>query len=65
MFQPKKNSKIKYDFNKVLYKKRINVEHSFQKLKTFRRVCTRYDSNFDTFYSFVYLATSIIIFNSI
>lgn len=61
----KKNSKIVYDFDKILYKKRINVEHTFQKLKTFRRVNIRYDSNFCTFCSFIYLATFIIIFNAI
>ncbi len=62
---PKKNTKVKYHFNKKLYKKRINIEHTFQKLKVFKRIQIRYDSNIDTYYSFVYLATSLIILNNI
>lgn len=41
MITKKKNSKTNYYFNKKLYKKRNLVEHTFQKLKLFRRVSTR------------------------
>lgn len=66
LFVPaKKNSKIKYPFNKKLYKKRIIIEHSFQKLKVFRRIQLRYDSDIETYLSFLYLATSFLIFNNL
>jgi transposase len=63
---PKKTNAIKtYTFNKLLYKKRIFIEHTFQKLKTFRRIAIRYDSLIDTYFAFVYLAISHIIYNKI
>jgi transposase len=62
---PKKNCKKRYPFNKKLYRKRIRVEHAFQKIKAFRRIQIRYDSNIDTFLGFIYLATSFLIFNNL
>ncbi len=59
---PKKSNMIKtYDFDKQIYKKRIFVEHSFQKLKINRRINCRYDSLFSTYYSFVYLGACKIL----
>jgi len=56
--------KIK-DINKVrkftcreeeIYKKRINVEHMFCRLKSNRRLQNRYDSKIESFNGFIYLA---------
>jgi transposase len=57
----KKNSKQNYFFDKKLYKSRIKVENSFQKLKAFRKIMWRYDSLFSNYCSFVLLASSILI----
>ena len=48
-----------------LYKKRINVEHTFQKLKLFKRIQLRYDSNITSYFSFVFLACSLLIFRKL
>jgi len=56
----KKNSHIDYYFDAELYKNRITIEHSFQKLKRFKRIQLRYDSNMDTYESFVYCAVILM-----
>ena len=61
----KKNMAPDPTFDKVLYKKRIFVEHSFQKLKSFKRIQLRYDSLLSNFSSFIFLAVSHIIFNKL
>jgi transposase len=63
MVSPKKNLKTKYYFDKILYKKRINVEHTFQRLKVFKRIQIRYDMFIENYYGFLYLASSILIYN--
>jgi putative transposase len=65
MVPNKLNAKNKLPFDKKLYKKRIIIEHTFQKLKNFRRINMRYDSYFSTFLSFIFLSASIIIFKKI
>jgi len=65
MIPKKSNAKITYHFDPILYKKRIFVEHSFQKLKIFRRIAIRYDSLLKTYLSFLFLAVSQIIFKKI
>ncbi len=62
---PKKNLKIIYYFDKVIYKKRIHVEHTFQRLKAFKRIQIRYDQYIDSYYNFVYLASAFLIFNKL
>ena len=52
-------------FDKELYRKRIHVEHSFQKLKVFKRIQIRYDSLITSFSSFIFLATSQIIYKKL
>lgn len=61
MVAPKKNIRVIHYFYKNIYKKRIFVEHTFQKLKAFKRIQIRYDFNINTYHSFVYLASSILI----
>lgn len=65
MVAKKKNAKTKYKFNKKTYKKRIIIENTFQKLKIFRRIQIRYDSLVNTYFGFLFLAISIIIFKNI
>jgi len=60
MIPKKSNMKQFYQFDKNLYKKRIIVEHAFQKIKAFRKI-----ANIINYLSFLYLATSILIFNNI
>ena len=64
MIPKKSNSKTSYTFDNILYKKRIYVEHAFQKLKLFRRIQIRYDSLLNSYLSFVLLAVSNIIFKN-
>ena len=59
----KKNSKINYYFNDFLYKKRIIIEHSFQKIKTYRRISIRYDNYINSYKNFLYIALTDIITN--
>jgi len=65
MVAKKKNAKSIYKFNKKIYKKRIIIENTFQKLKIFRRIQIRYDSLVNTYFGFVFLAISSIIFKNI
>jgi len=60
IYPPKRNMK-QQTIDKQLYKKRIYVEHAFQKLKQFKRISVRYDSNVETFTSFVYLSLAVLI----
>jgi transposase len=61
VYPPKKNMKNVIPINKKLYKQRIRVEHSMQKLKLFKRIQLRYDSSILSYSSFVFLALSIMI----
>jgi len=65
IYPHKKNMKPNHTFDKILYKKRIFVEHSFQQFKLFRRVATRYDSDINTFSSFVFFACSLMIYRNL
>jgi len=65
IYPQKKNMKIDFTFDKTLYKKRIYIEHSFQKLKLFKRLQLRFDSTIETFKSFIFLAVSQIIFRKL
>ena len=65
IFPPKSNMKPDLSFDKVLYKKRIYVEHSFQKLKLFKRIQLRSDSSILNFTSFILLAASELIFRKL
>jgi transposase len=65
VYPTKKNMKPNPEFDKILYKKRIFVEHSFQKFKLFKRVAIRVDSFLEHFSSFVFLACSMMIHRKI
>lgn len=57
---PRKNRIDERDFDKVLYKERNLVERLFQKLKSYRRIATRYERSVTHYYSLLYLVSSVI-----
>jgi transposase len=57
---PKSNRKVQREYDRELYKRRNLIERSFNKLKRFRRIATRYDRKAVYFSSFVYLAASLL-----
>jgi transposase len=58
---PKKNRKAAWEYDKELYKKRNEVERLFRRLKSFRRVFTRYDKLDVCFLAFVHFAMICIL----
>lgn len=57
---PKSNRLDPLPYSKAAYRKRHKVENYFERLKTFRRVATRYDKLAVTFLGFVYLAAIVV-----
>lgn len=53
---PKSNRKNPWDYDKLLYKQRNQVERLFRRLKRFRRIFTRYDKLDVIFLAFVHFA---------
>ena len=53
---PKSNRKEPWEYDKELYKRRNEVERYFRRLKSFRRVFTRYDKLDVMYSSFVVFA---------
>ena len=56
---PRSNRKVQREYDKELYKERNLIERTFNKLKRYRRIATRYDRKALYFCSFVYLAASL------
>ena len=50
---PKKNRKQPWEYDKVIYKRRNEIERLFRRIKEFRRVFTRYDKLDVMFAAFV------------
>ncbi|WP_424511433.1 IS5 family transposase [Rubrobacter taiwanensis] len=57
---PKSNRREQREYDKELYKERNLIERTFNKLKSFRRIATRYDRKALYFRSFLYLAASLL-----
>lgn len=57
---PKSDRKVKREYDKELYKERNLIERTFNKLKRFRRIATRYDRKAIYFESFLHLAASLM-----
>lgn len=53
-----RNVKIKH--SKRLYKKRSLIEQFFQRIKSFRRIATRYEKSGKMFKSMIYIACALI-----
>ena len=56
---PKKNFKEQWEYDKELYKRRNEVERFFRRLKSFRRIFTRYDKLDIVFAGFILFAMII------
>jgi transposase len=56
---PKSNRLDPLPYRKASYRKRHLVENFFQKIKTFRRVATRYDKLAETYFGWVLIATVV------
>jgi transposase len=56
---PRSNRTHPQPFSRILYRKRHLVENFFEKIKTFRRVATRYDKLAETFFGWVLLAVIV------
>lgn len=56
---PRSNRKAQREYDEELYKERNLIERTFNKLKRYRRLATRYDRKALHFSSFVYLAASL------
>lgn len=59
---PKSNRKNPWEYDRILYKLRNQVERLFRRIKRFRRIFTRYDKLDIMFLSFIFLA---LIFDSL
>jgi transposase len=57
---PRKNRKVQYAYNKVIYKQRNIIERMFCRLKDWRRIATRFDRNLKNFLAAVTLAATVI-----
>ena len=57
---PKSNRREQREYDKELYKERNLIERIFNKLKSFKRIATRYDRKSIYFESFLYLAASLM-----
>lgn len=60
---PKRNRKVKRDYDKHIYKMRHLIENFFCKIKQFRAIATRYDKLDSTFLGAIFLTASIIWLN--
>ena len=54
--RPRRNRKVKLEFDKEQYRERHLVECFFQKLKRNRRICTRYEKFASRSLAFIHLA---------
>lgn len=57
---PRKNRKIKYDYDKAIYKKRNVIERMFCRFKDWRRIATRFDRNIKNFMAAVTIAAIVM-----
>jgi transposase len=57
---PRRNRKIQYEYDKLIYKQRNIIERMFCRLKDWRRIATRFDRNIKTFMGAIALAATVI-----
>ena len=58
---PKSNRKEPWDYDKIRYTNRNQVERFFNRLKNFRRIATRYDKRLRYYLAFVHLAAALVL----
>ena len=57
---PRKNRKIQYHYDAVIYKQRNVVERLFCRIKDWRRIATRFDRNIKNFMAAIAIAATVI-----
>ena len=57
---PRKNRKIKYEYDTAIYKQRNVIERMFCRLKDWRRLATRFDRNIKNFMAAIALVAAVI-----
>ena len=57
---PRRNRKEQRDYDKEIYKERNLVERCFLKLKSYRRIATRYERLARNYLSMLYLVSAVI-----
>ena len=56
---PRKNRKVQYHYDKVLYRQRHKIENVFARIKDWWQVATRYDRCAHTFMSAISIAATV------
>jgi transposase len=57
---PRSHRKLQYEYDKGLYKERNLIERTFNRLKDFRRIATRFDRNRKTYMAALCIIAAII-----
>ena len=57
---PRKNRKIRYDYDQAIYRERNIIERMFCRLKDRRRIATRFEHNIKKFIAAIALAAALI-----
>ena len=57
---PRRNRKVRYRYDKQLYKQRNRIERMFVRLKDYRRIATRFDRNVRNYMAAVCIAVTVI-----
>lgn len=57
---PRRNRKVRYRYDKQIYKQRNRVERMFGRLKDYRRIATRFDRNVRNYMAAVCIAVTVI-----
>jgi len=57
---PRRNRKVRYRYDKQIYKQRNRVERMFGRLKDYRRIATRFDRNVRNYLAAVCIAVTVI-----
>ena len=57
---PRKGRKVRFRYDKQIYKLRNRIERSFGRFKDYRRVATRFDRNVRNFMATICIAATVI-----
>ena len=57
---PRRNRKVRYRYDKQIYKQRNRVERMFGRLKDYRRIAMRFDRNVRNYMAAVCIAVTVI-----
>lgn len=57
---PRSNRKVQYHYDKALYRQRNIIERSFNRLKDYRRIATRFDRNVKNYLAALCIVATVI-----